>query len=129
MGIIEQRSLSMKDMLDRNVLEAIAHSLEFELYSIESSDGMDTVYGLGWNRLQAITGAATPELEASTVRLAAAGLIHCGGASHSVFDWLLGQRPATFFWATVEGHRWVAGRDAGDGDKTAPSIPPHGQHL
>ena len=98
----------MIDSLDQNVLEAIAHSLEFEVYSIESSDGMETVYGLGWSRLQEITGLATPDLEASTIRLAAAGMICCGGASHSVFDWLLGQRPATFFWVTPKGHQRIS---------------------
>lgn len=97
----------MYSVIDQNVLEAIAHSLEFEVYSIESAEGREIIHGLGWERLQAITGLTTQELEASTIRLSASGLITCGGASHSVFDWLLGQRPATCFWVTPAGHRLI----------------------
>lgn len=92
---------------DQNVLEAIANSLEFEVYSVESSEGRETLHGLSWERLQLATGLTTRDLEAATIRLAAAGLIACGDNSDSVFDWLLGERPATFFWATQTGHRLI----------------------
>ena len=97
----------MSSVIDQNVLDAIAHSLEFEVFSIESARGRETVHGIGLERLQIITGLSAQELDASTTRLSEAGLIDCGDATHSVFDWLLGQRPATCFWVTPAGHRLI----------------------
>jgi hypothetical protein len=59
-----------------------------------------------------VTGLSTQKLEASTIRLSVAGLINCGGASHSVFDWLLGQRPVTCFWVTPAGHQLINARNS-----------------
>jgi hypothetical protein len=97
--------------MDQHVLDAVAHSLEFEIFSISSATGRDVVHGIRWNTLQRITGLADYALQESTCRLLAAGLIDCGGTPYSLFGWRLGRRSSAFFWATNEARRVIAERD------------------
>lgn len=101
----------MISMMDQHVLDAVAHSLEFEVFSISSATGRDVVHGIRWSTLQRITGLSDYALEESTGRLLAVGLIDCGGTPYSIFGWRLGRRSSAFFWATNEARRVIAERD------------------
>jgi hypothetical protein len=101
----------MISTMDQHVLDAVAHSLEFEVFSISSATSREVVYGITWNTLQRITGLTEDALEESTRRLVAAGLIDCGGTPYSIFGWRLGRRSSAFFWATTQARRLIAEHD------------------
>lgn len=101
----------MMSATDQNVLDAVAHSLEFEVFSISSVGGRETVHGMRWLTLQRVTGLTDDALDQATGRLLAVGLIDCGGTPYSVFGWRLGRRSSAFFWTTTEARRAIAERD------------------
>ncbi len=96
---------------DQHVLDAVAHSLEFEAFPISSAKGRDVVHALKWDTLQRITGLSADTLEESTGRLLMAGLLNCAGTPYSIFGWKLGRRSSAFFWATNRARRLLAEHD------------------
>jgi hypothetical protein len=101
----------MLSKIDHHVLDAVAHSLEFEVFSISSATGREIVHGIKWDTLQRITGLSEDTLDASTGRLLSMGMIDCGGTPHILFGWRLGRRSSSFFWATNEARRLIAEQD------------------
>lgn len=96
---------------DQNVLDAIAHSLEFDVFSISSAAGHTSVHGIDWETLLHATGLAEEALDGAAGRLLAAGLIGCGGTPYAVFSWRLGGKSSTFFWLTREGRCAIVEHD------------------
>jgi hypothetical protein len=101
----------MLSAIDKNVLDAVAHSLEFDVFSISSAAGRKRMRGIGWETLKRATGLSEEALDGAAGRLLAAGLIGCGGTPYAVFTWRLGSRSATFFWLTREARRAIVERD------------------